>query len=180
MSREMIDLVWERTCQNLPDKMPAEHLYMALPFYMEYETKYDKKEKYHDIVDRLERAKEYAACAEASYEDRAWYLMTLIDVMENMSIEIYEQYRKLQDIFKQVLKEILACTDNGEKLPLSVGVQISYVILKACRTNVLLKEKYEPVGVSLFKRLLQEEPGSAARAGVTGMIFRACLPYLEP
>lgn len=179
MSRETIDLVWERACQNLPDKMSAEHLYMSLPFCMEYETKYNKKENYNDIVRRMERAQAYAASAEASSEDTAWYLMALIDVMEHMSIEIYEQYRKLQDILKQVLREVLERSDNGEKLPLSVSVQISYVILKACHENILLKEKYEPVGARLLNRLLSEKPEAAAEAGTTGLIFRACLPYLD-
>lgn len=179
MSREMIDHVWNQVCRNLPERMSAEELYLYLPFYMEYETKYDKKEKYNEIVKRLVDAQDYAACADSSCESRAWYLLALIDVMDNMSIEIYEQYRTLQDIFKRVLREVLDSSDNGAQLPVPTCVKVICAVLKGCSMGVLLKEKYEPVGRRMLEDMLQHIEEIFGGANQTGLIFKECLKYLE-
>lgn len=64
-------------------------------------------------------------------------MVLLIDTIEQMSPEIYEHYRALQDMFRTRLKEMLAGEDSGPR------EQLSYIIKKGCGTGTLLKEKYE-------------------------------------
>ena len=200
--------------QIYPDQIWLDGLYMAQPFYMEYETKFDKKEQYNDIINQFENVQKYLydkdkglcyhACDEAKVQfwsdketgcsanfwlrSMGWYLMALVDTMDVMSIEIYEQYRKLQDIFKLMLKGILHYQDEetglfyqvidrsdveGNYLETSGSAMIGYAIMKACRMGILLKEKYEPIGTGIFENLienkLQEENSSMHLKGICEM-----------
>lgn len=200
--------------QIYPDQIWLDGLYMAQPFYMEYETKFDKKEQYNDIINQFENVQKYLydkdkglcyhACDEAKVQfwsdketgcsanfwlrSMGWYLMALVDTMDVMSIEIYEQYRKLQDIFKLMLKGILHYQDEetglfyqvidrsdveGNYLETSGSAMIGYAIMKACRMGILLKEKYEPIGTGIFESLienkLQEENSSMHLKGICEM-----------
>ncbi|MCR4897107.1 MAG: glycoside hydrolase family 88 protein [Lachnospiraceae bacterium] len=120
-----------------PDQIWLDGLYMAQPFYMEYETKFENKEHYGDIVAQFRNVQKYLfdeekglcyhACdieKKAFWADpetgrsanfwlrsMGWYLMALVDTMYAMNREIYEQYRELEDIFKTVLKGILRYQD---------------------------------------------------------------------
>ena len=111
-----------------PAQVWLDGVYMAQPFYMEYETKYNKKEKYNDIISQFDNVQKYmyhsdkGLCYHAYDEDRhssgqikrricsnfwlrgmGWYLMALVDVMDKMSVEIYEHYRNgyLSDVVKR-------------------------------------------------------------------------------
>ena len=64
-------------------------------------------------------------------------LALLIDMIEEMSPEIYEHYRALQDMFRMRLKEMLAGGNPGPR------EQLAYIIQKGCGTGTLLREKYE-------------------------------------
>lgn len=64
-------------------------------------------------------------------------MVLLIDTIEQMSPEIYEHYRALQDMFRIRLKAMLA----GEN-PVP-HEQLAYIIQKGCSTGTLLREKYE-------------------------------------
>ncbi len=156
-------------------KVSVDALYMLMPFYMEYETVYGKKEKYGDIITQFENARERlydedrGLCSPVWDEDEkgrrgedgnkflstAKFLTALIDTMECMSIEIYEQYRKLQDMFKTILRGALDCSEeiSGES-----GALIGYCILKACRMGILLKEKYVDTGMEIVEKLAAEQP----------------------
>lgn len=114
----------------------------ALPFYMEYETKCGKKEKYNDIVGQFELAQK------ETMEDGSDFLMQIVDTMEHTSIEIYEKYRTLQDLYKLVLKKELS---DGKK-----NRRICYSILKACRMGILLKEKYADFGMEMAENLIEQ------------------------
>ena len=181
-----------------PEQIWLDGLYMAQPFYMEYETKFEGKEKYSDIVSQFENVQKYLYCPEKGlcfhacdmakeqfWADKetgcsanfwlrsmGWYLMALVDVCDKMSIEIYEQYRKLQDIFKLMLQGILQYQDPQSHLFYQVidhaeapdnyletsgSAMIGYAILKACRMGLILKEKYEPVGRAIVESLLADK-----------------------
>lgn len=194
-----------------PNQIWLDGLYMAQPFYMEYETKYENKEKYNDIISQFENVQKYlydpekGLCYHAYDEAKAqfwadketgcspnfwlrsmgWYLMALVDVMDKMSVEIYEQYRKLQDIYKLVLKGILQYQDPetklfyqvidrsdvaGNYLETSGSAMVGYSILKACHMGILLKEKYQPIGEEIVESLidnqLKEIDGSLQLTGI--------------
>lgn len=64
-------------------------------------------------------------------------LLLLIDVIEQMSPEIYEHYRALQDIFRREIKNAMAGEEPGR------SEKLAYIIRKGCDTRTLLAEKYE-------------------------------------
>lgn len=194
-----------------PNQIWLDGLYMAQPFYMEYETKFENKEKYNDIIEQFQNVQKYLYCEEkglcfhacditkeAFWADditgcsknfwlrsMGWYLMALVDVMDKMSFQIYEQYRELQDIYKKMLKGILQYQDpetglfyqvidrsdvEGNYLETSGSAMIGYSILKACKMGILLKEKYQPIGEKIVESLLnvqlKEVNGALALTGI--------------
>ena len=165
-------------------------LYRIQPFYMEYETVYGKKEKYNDIIEQFENAQKII-CGEGerSIRSMAQYLAALVDTMDNMSIQIYEQYRKLQDMFKQALKDVLEKrdaesglfqknVDGGADNDIDVfgSAVIGYCILKACRMGILLKEKYVGTGMEIVEKLAAVKP-SADKGCSTEEICASIMAY---
>lgn len=161
-----------RYYQEDPGEAWLDALYMTQPFYMEYETKYDKKEKYNDIINQFENIwkflyneKKELCIHDIGLKGMGRYLAALIDAMDNMSFEIYEQYRKLQDAFKLTLKNMLTPEAAGNAM-------ISYCIMKACRMGILLKEKYAFSGMKMMENLTEEEfMGDAENAGIFMMAY---------
>ena len=151
-----------------PSEAWLDALYMTQPFYMEYETKYDKKEKYNDIINQFENVqkflynkKEEFNISDLQLRSVGRYLAAIIDSMDNMSFEIYEQYRKLQDSFKLTLKSEIPCQD----------FLISYCIMKACRMGILLKEKYADSAIKMIENPGEDFTGDAEQAGIFLMAY---------
>lgn len=121
----------------------------SLPFRMAYDTHCGKKEKYNEIVRQFADAKNALKPGEKSA-----YLVTLIDTIEQTSMEIYERYRELVELFKSVAKDCFASGEND--------AFFAYAMLKACRLGVLLKEKYAKDAVAMAESLLHgQSPASA-------------------
>lgn len=180
-----------------PNQIWLDGLYMAQPFYMEYETRYDNKEHYDDIVNQFKNVRKYI------YDDNkklyyhaydetktmiwadketgkspnfwlramGWYLMALIDTMDIMSKEIFEQYKALEEIFKEAVNGILQYQDKesklfyqiidkaeieGNYLETSGSAMVAYAIMKACRMGVLSSEKYAKTGEEIMNALIND------------------------
>lgn len=134
---------------------------LVYPVYMEYETKYNKKAGYMDIASQMQvlakRVKE-----DYSAEDAACFLKVLADTLQVTSPEIYEHYRVLRDLLKEMVnlliqKEELAMTafpakklktdvsgKNREALKLAGTAMVA-----ACGKGFLFAEKYESLGQEL-------------------------------
>lgn len=181
-----------------PNQIWLDGLYMAQPFYMEYETKYDHRKEYHDIINQFECVRKYLYNNEKglyyhAYDEAriqpwcnketgcspnfwlrsmGWYLMALVDVMDHMSQEIYEQYRTLMTIFKEAIKGILQYQDQesklfyqvidrsdvvGNYLETSGTAMVAYAIIKGCRMGILAKEKYADTGVAIVEALIENK-----------------------
>lgn len=186
-------------------------LYMAQPFYMEYETKFNGREHYQDILLQFENARKYLYCEEKglyfhAYDEKkqqfwcsrktgcspnfwlrsmGWYLMSLIDTMDVMDQEIFELYKRLEELFREGVKGILAYQDPESKLFYQVidrndvkenyletsgSAMVAYAILKGCRLRALSREKYAEIGFeilqSLMDRQLKEENGELHLHGI--------------
>lgn len=181
-----------------PNQVWLDGLYMALPFYMEYETRYDGKEEYSDILAQYRNVRRlmfdeekklyyhgYDESREQPWSNKktgrsanfwlrsmGWYLMSLVDVLGEMSIEIYEQYRELADLLKETVKGILQYQDPesrlfyqvidrreepGNYLETSGSAMVGYAILKGCRLGVLSKEHYQKIGMEIIEALVQQK-----------------------
>lgn len=121
-----------------PNQIWLDGLYMAQPFYMEYETKFDGREQYADIVSQFENVqklmlnKEKMLCYHGYDESKSifwadketgcsknfwlrsmgWYLMAIIDVIDHMDSDIYEKYHAMVDIFREMIQGILQYMDE--------------------------------------------------------------------
>lgn len=167
-----------------PNQIWLEDLYMALPFYMAYETLFNKKENYNDIIKQYTNVRKYIfddnkqlyyhAYDETRSQEWAdketgvynsfllpsmgWYLMSLIDSIDVMSIEIFEAYKTLEGLFKEAVKGVLQYQDKSNKMfyqiidrgdlegnymETSGTSMIIYAILKGCRIGVLSEERYK-------------------------------------
>ena len=121
-----------------PNQIWLDGLYMAQPFYMEYETKYHGKANYDDIMKQFRNVKAYLYNPEKGLSYHAydeariqpwcdkvtgcsknfwlrsmgWYLMAMVDVLEAMSQEIYEYYHELSELFRESVRGILPYMDE--------------------------------------------------------------------
>lgn len=125
-----------------PNQVWLDGLYMSMPFYMEYETKYNKRQNYNDIAAQFsnvhklmfDQNKElyYHAYDESRSEpwcnsvsglspnfwlrSEGWLLMSLADTLSVMDIQIYEHYRLYEDMLKEALHGILKYADKDTGL----------------------------------------------------------------
>ena len=122
----------------------AQQAYDLYPVYAWYETNYNKKENYIDIMNQLRYLNtQILLQKQAETSDQYLFMMTLADTITNMSEEIFEYYAQLQGWLKEAVhKEI----QNDNK----VSIQMAYIIRKGCESKALLPEKYDEIG----KRML--------------------------
>lgn len=181
-----------------PNQIWLDGLYMAQPFYMAYETNFNNKENYRDIINQFENTRKYLYNADKQlyyhgYDEArvqpwadketglsknfwlramGWYLMALIDTMDEMSEEIFEQYKMLESLFKEGISGILQYQDEESKLfyqlidrkdvsnnylETSGSAMVAYAILKGCRMGALQKEKYQHIGEEIVISLLNNK-----------------------
>lgn len=143
----------ERSHYKLGSEVQLEEMYQVLPFFMECETRYGKKEQYNYIIGQFEKVQgmiyqEELGLLVSDLEQVGYYMMALVDVMDAMNIEIYEQYRKLQDYYKVLLKEM---RKKQQKWNRKTELMMAYTMLKGCRMNILLKEKYQEPALKLLE-----------------------------
>ncbi len=125
-----------------PNQVWLDGLYMAQPFYMEYETKFNQKKNYNDIISQFINVRKYLynedkklyyhGYDEAGIQPWAdkktgvssnfwlramgWYIMALADTMDKISKELFEHYKTLEMLFKECIKGILLYQDRESKL----------------------------------------------------------------
>lgn len=118
------------------------------PVYAYYETEYNKKENYPDLLKQMEvlDGKQKEA---ASMGTIARFLDALIRTIDNVTPQLYEYYIELVDLFKSAVKEVIAdyykdgrFTD-GSAEEAEAEKMIRGAIAHAGETYVLLAEKYE-------------------------------------
>lgn len=150
--------------------------YATMPFYMNYETVFHKKEGYNDIIAKFDalrneffnEEKELYVTDESEFktEFSALHAMTLIDTIENTSEEIYEHYKKLMVWFKETIKGVLKYQDkdsmlicestNSNKVNLWTSLMTAYAMKKACKYSVLLSEKYDDIANDMITSILRQ------------------------
>jgi unsaturated rhamnogalacturonyl hydrolase len=120
-----------------PNQVWLDGLYMALPFYLEYENIFDNKKNYDDIFDQIlnvekhmkdkktglyyhgydesktERWSDSETGLSQNFWSRAmgWYVMALIDVLE-ITDDKYEKKEKVKEIFRNTIDALINFQDN--------------------------------------------------------------------
>ena len=136
-----MDEKWMETMtakEKFGEKISFEKLQEVMPSYMKYETVYGKKEHYNFIVSRLAEANN--EIQKGNFGQMLLYLEALEGTLSNMSIEIYEQYRALEDLFRAVLKDARAIAASQSR---EEHKRLAEIEQTACEMGILLAEKYE-------------------------------------
>lgn len=168
---------WNNTIQYGSIEDNVKKINLVQPFYMEYETKFENKECYEEIIAQFKDARKYlfnSDVAQIHFRDDgakpeniaiygedssacgtvAQYLMALIDTMDKTSIEIFEHYKLFEQYFKEVVR---VCPELLHiKYSEKTSIIIAYAIMKACNMKVLLSEKYYGVAEDLFHCVLTQ------------------------
>lgn len=190
-----------------PYQIWLDGLYMAQPLYMEYETRYGGMENYSDILEQFRNVRRFlrdektglyyhgydearvqpwadpvTGCS-ANFWSRAygWWLIALVDTLEAMNIQIYEQYAELRDLLRESVKSLLNYRSEedgliyqlidrsdleGNYTESSGSVMAAAAIMKAVRLGLLLPEKYLPAGKEMFESVCERK----LRRGEDGIV----------
>ncbi|MDD3335125.1 MAG: glycoside hydrolase family 88 protein [Eubacteriales bacterium] len=193
-------------CQNggfwhksiYPNQVWLDGLYMALPFYMEYEKRLDGMKRLKDITGQLSQVEKhlydpkkglfYHAWDEKKAQPWAnpvtgcspnfwlrstgWLLMALVDCLEQMSEELFDEYHQVESLFKKAVRGLLPYRDEKTGLFLQVidhpeaehnyaetsgSAMAAYAIMKGARLNALNPDKYLPIGREIFEKLVEQK-----------------------
>ena len=116
------------------------------PVYAAFETTENKKEGYPDIMAQM-RLWNKKVNGEFTMENASAYAAMLLGTIENISPEIYENYRELLDMFRGTVKKVLeqyyvveSDSFRGEAQAIKVFCD---TVKKACDEELLLAEKYQ-------------------------------------
>lgn len=191
-----------------PNQVWLDGLYMAQPFYTRYQTSTTRD--YYDIVRQFKNVHDimfdkkaklyyhgYDSARQLFWADKitglsknfwlrsiGWYTVGLIDVLDYMDIQMYDEYNTLKQIFKETIDGILLYQDKeskmfwqvpnfpgreGNYLETSGSSMIAYAILKGVRLEVL-PERYRKIGVEIFNgicnKYLSEVNGDLNLGGI--------------
>ena len=130
--------------QNAPWNAKTE--YCMLPFLVKYETEYNKRARYSDLVQWIKAYDEKEKPSEGSY------LKTLIDTLSIFDSMIYEHYEALQSTFKAAVRRALERVgekEYEEQLSADERIRTAYAIVRGCRMKALLAERYLPLAKAI-------------------------------
>ncbi|MBB6481227.1 glycoside hydrolase family 88/105 protein [Spirochaeta isovalerica] len=122
-----------------PDQIWLDGLYMAQPFYLEYEKRFNGKRNYRDILSQYKNVYEtlrdretglyFHACDTSRkmfWCDRktglsrhfwlraiGWFYMSLVDVLELLDKEDYEFQKEISEMFKELTDSLLKYQDES-------------------------------------------------------------------
>ena len=119
---------------------------LVYPAYATYETTENKKEGYPDILAQMRVLKKHAE-EEFTPENGADYTAALLHTVEQISPEIYENYRELLDDFRSAVKRMLEQYYDAKENQFAMDDTSKKVfcdaVQKACAEYLLLAEKYQ-------------------------------------
>ena len=119
---------------------------LVYPAYAAYETTENKKEGYPDIMAQMRVLKKHAE-SEFTAENGAAYTAVMLHTVEQISPEIYENYRELLDNFRGAVKRMLEQYYDAKTKTFTMDETAEKVfcgaVQKACGEYLLLAEKYQ-------------------------------------
>lgn len=193
-----------------PNQIWLDGLYMMQPFYTRYQTERNNKD-YADIVKQFSNVRKimfdenaklyyhgYDSSREMFWSDKntglsknfwlrsiGWFTVGLVDVLDYMDEQMYDEYNAIKVILKESIDGILQYQDKASKmfwqvpnfpnregnyLETSGSSMIAYAVLKGVRLGVL-PERYQKIGIDIFngicnKYLSTKEDGDLNLGGI--------------
>lgn len=194
-----------------PYQVWLDGMYMAQPFYVEYEKRFNKMSgcidsyKQFQNVRRLMRDEKtglyyhgYDESREMYWADKetgcspnfwlratGWFMASLVDTADAMGEQLYNEYRTLQDMLKELADSLLKYMDKeshmfyqvidkkdaqGNYLETSGSALIAYALLKGVRLGYLPK-RYADIAEEIFygitdRYLSKNEDGTPKLGGI--------------
>lgn len=149
--------------------LTAMEAFDLMPVYAWYETNFNKKEHYIDIMNQLTYLNDQMLVKNTiELNDRCTFMMALADTAVSMSEEIYEYYAQIKSWLKEAVHNKLHVVNND-------CLRVAYSIRKGCECKALLPEKYEEIGLNMFEqaaeKLLSSESIDKAELGILLMTY---------
>lgn len=179
-----------------PNQIWLDGLYMAQPFYMACDTKFGQCSACEDIINQFNNVRKYLydentglyyhAYDEARIQKWAdkvtgkspnfwirsmgWYFMSLVDTLEEISIENEAHSKFIRSIYREAIDGILKYQDQesklfyqvidkadieGNYLETSGTAMVAYSMMKACNMGILEDHPYRNIGIEIFERLVE-------------------------
>lgn len=124
--------------------------YELFPVYAWYETHYNKKEHYLDIMNQLRFLNDQILVKNRiELYERCTFMMALSDTILEMSEEIYEYYALLKNWLKESVHKKLDVVNSD-------CLRVAYSVLRGCESKALLPEKYEATGRMMLEKAWQK------------------------
>lgn len=183
--------------QIYPNQIWLDGLYMAQPFYLTYETRFNKMENYNDIIGQIKNVRKlmfdekkklyyhgYDSSKSIFWADpktglsknfwlRAigWYTVCLADCSEIINQQMYDEYRTITTILKEIIDSLLTYQDpktkmfyqvvdkggmEGNYVETSGSAMIAYSILKGVRMGIL-PARYQQIGLDIFNGICENK-----------------------
>ncbi len=158
--------------------------YLSQVFYMKYESTNGGKERYNDIIAQYNayRANYYDKAVEDMAQDVsaakvvALFAAALVDTMEVVDQPMYEIFRRMQDIYKEAVADMIKTNVfNGNDM---AAVMASYAVLKGCRMKALHTEKYEAMALRVLEKAV-EMALSEDKTGDISWLAALAMSYAE-
>jgi unsaturated rhamnogalacturonyl hydrolase len=206
-----------------PNQVWLDGLYMVMPFYTKYIKKFGCMEKFKDIYSQFINVKKLMRNSEKGlyyhgYDDRkveawadretgvspnfwgraeGWFVMALIDVLEEMEPELLSEFKELRDMFEEAVSALIKYQDfetgmwyqvldkggeGGNYVETSATLMIAYSILKCVRLGYL-PSYYRDNGIKAFKGTLKKylvyEEGGYKLGGICKVAGLGNTPYRD-
>lgn len=180
-----------------PNQIWLDGLYMVEPFYMRYEMQFNQKRGYKDIFLQFQNVRSfmrdkatglffhgYDESRESFWADKetgcsrhfwsrslGWYAMALVDTIEQLDEQLFNEYSELQVHLRELLDSLLKFADEktgmfyqvtdegareGNYLETSGSCAIAYALLKGARLGYL-PEYYAKHGKRIFDSVMENK-----------------------
>ncbi|MBQ7849770.1 MAG: hypothetical protein IJ343_08635 [Clostridia bacterium] len=123
----------------------AEALYRVLPFRMAYEMRLGGMEKVGLVAAKFREAhaslwNQETGLYGGDLRSTAYALLALVDAIDSCADQLYEHWRALVDMYREVLRGALATEAEGES-----AAMIVWALLAGVRMNLIDPERYLPI-----------------------------------
>lgn len=124
----------------------AEAMYAVLPFRMAYEMKLGGMEKVGKVAAKFREAHKAMWDAKrglfgGDVRSTAYALLALTDAIDTCADQLYEHWRAMVDIYREVLRGVLTVEAPADE----TGAMLVYAIHEGVRMNLIDPERYLPV-----------------------------------
>jgi hypothetical protein len=144
----------------------------VMPFYIEYETRFNKKNGYNDICLMYSRIWEQSWNEEAGrletdgifdLKKELLFLESIVEGLDVMSIQIYEDYDLLRSMLKKAVRGLVMQREMTDADAMTAGLAAG-ILLKSIRRGYISAEKYESVAKLYASKLMKSFPDGAVEA----------------